>query len=59
MDAAPAHLKKAWAFGLQHTFHCDGWFLLHCLKVLVNSGKLKLPTEEQRASLSCVVVTGA
>jgi hypothetical protein len=57
IDSTPPHLKKAQAYGLQHIFHCDGWFIIHCLKNLVGSGKLKLPTEEQRKSLTAVAVT--
>ena len=57
LDATPPHLKKAQGFCLQSIFYSDGWFLLHCLKNLVNSGKLKLPTEDQRKSLTAVAIT--
>lgn len=57
LDVTPTHLKKAQGYCLQFIFHSDGWFILHCLKNLVNSGKLKLPTEEQRKSLTAVAVT--
>ena len=57
LENTPPHLKKAQSFCLQCLFHSDGWFILHCLKNLVNSGKLKLPTEQQRKSLSAVVIT--
>jgi hypothetical protein len=56
MDATPKHLRKMQLFGLQYIFHSDGWFLLHCMKELVNSGKLKLPTEEQKKSLTTIIV---
>lgn len=52
----PEHLRKMQMFELQHIFFSDGWFLLHCLTNLVNSGKLKLPTEEQRKSLSMLLI---
>ncbi|MBQ7827986.1 MAG: hypothetical protein IJ386_06950 [Clostridia bacterium] len=52
----PEHLRKMQMFELQYIFFSDGWFILHCLKNLVNSGKLKLPTEEQRKSLSMLLI---
>jgi len=57
LKATPANMKKAQSYCLQFIFHSDGWFILHCLKNLINSGKLKLPTEEQRRSLTAVVIT--
>jgi len=56
MDNTPNHLKKVQAYGLQHIFHSDGWFLLHCLKELVGNGKLKPPSDEQRKSLTTIIV---
>ncbi|MBE6709067.1 MAG: RNA polymerase sigma factor [Ruminococcaceae bacterium] len=56
LKSVPAHLKKVKAYELQFVFHSDGWFILHCLKNLVNSGKLKEPTEEQRKSLSMLII---
>jgi RNA polymerase sigma factor (sigma-70 family) len=55
MDGTPKQLQKAQAFGLQYIFYSDGWFLLHCLKELVNNGKLTLPTEEQKISLTTII----
>ncbi len=52
----PEHLRKMQMFELQYIFFSDGWFILHCLKNLVNSGKLKEPTEEQRKSLSMLII---
>ena len=54
----PEHMKKARAFGLQHMFLSDGLFIIFALNKLVESGRLKLPKEEQRNSLGAVVVTG-
>ena len=31
-------------------------FILHCMKELLNNGKLKLPTEEQKKSLTTIIV---
>jgi len=55
LAATPKHLYNAQMYGLQHIFHSDGWFILHCLKELVNNGKLKTPTEEQRKSLTALI----
>lgn len=57
MEATPAHLHKAQSYGLQHILHNDAFFILHCLKNLVNAGKLRLPTDKQRMSLTAVAVT--
>jgi len=54
----PEHMKKARAYGLQHMFLSDGLFIIHALNKLVENGKLKLPTEEQRNALGAVIVTG-
>ena len=56
IDSVPAHLQKIKEFELQYVFHSDGWFLLHCIVVLLNNGKLKLPTEEQRKALTTLIV---
>lgn len=52
----PKHLRKMQMFELQYIFSSDGWFLLHCMKELVNNGRLKLPTEEQKKSLTTMIV---
>ena len=36
-------------------FQSDGWFLLHCLLVLLHNGKLEEPNPSQRKSLMIVV----
>ncbi len=55
LQSTPKHLQKMRMYGLQHIFYCDAWFLLHCLKELVNNGKLSLPTEKQKQSLMTVL----
>lgn len=52
MAITPKHLKKVQEYQMQYIFHADGWFLLYCLKELLSNGKLQLPTEEQRKSIS-------
>lgn len=56
--SVPAHLQKIKEYELQYVFHSDGWFLLHCIVALLNNGKLKLPTEEQRKSLTTLIMPG-
>ena len=56
LNSVPAHLRKAKAYELQFLFHCDGWFLLHCIIALLNNGKLTPPTEEQKKSLTTIIL---
>lgn len=56
IENVPKHLKKMVAYGLQYTFYSDGPFLLYSLKELISSGRLKLPKEEQRVSLSILIL---
>lgn len=55
LQSVPAHLKKVKEYELQFLFHADGWFLIHCITVLLKNGKLKVPTESQRKSLSILI----
>lgn len=57
LESVPAHLKKVKTYELQFMFHSDGWFLLHCITELLKNGKLKKPTEEQRKSLTTLIIT--
>lgn len=56
LQNTPAQLLKMQKFVLQYIFYSDGWFLLHCLKALTNSGKLKQPNKAQKRSLSTIIV---
>ena len=56
LECVPAHLRKIREYELQYVFHSDGWFLLHCIVTLLNNGKLKLPTEEQRKALTTMII---
>ena len=51
----PARLHKARQFHLQNIFYSDGWFVLHCIMELLESGRLKQPKEEQRGALMTVI----
>ena len=51
----PARLHKARQFHLQNIFYSDGWFVLHCIMELLESGRLKQPREEQRGALMSVI----
>lgn len=55
LRTVPAHLRKVKEFELQFILHSDGWFLLHCINVLLENGKLQLPTESQRKSLTTII----
>lgn len=55
MKSVPAHLKKIKEYELQFVFYSDGWFLVHCITTLLNNGKLKEPTDEQRKSLTTLI----
>lgn len=52
----PKHLWRTQEYQLQYIFSANGWFLLYCLKELLENGKLRLPTEEQRRSLSMLYI---
>lgn len=56
LDGTPKHLHKMQKYGLQYTFFSDGWFILHCMKELVKNGKLQIPTEAQRKSLTTIII---
>lgn len=55
LKETPKQMRKMQVFELQYMFCSDGWFLLHCMKELVNHGKLKLPSEEQKKSLTTII----
>ncbi len=55
LQNTPKHLQNMRMYSLQHIFYSDAWFILHCLKELVNNGKLTLPTEKQKQSLMTVL----
>ena len=56
LSSVPAHLRKVKAYELQFVFCADGWFLLYCITVLLKNGKLRKPTEDQRKSLTTLIV---
>lgn len=56
LDTVPAHLRRMKEYELQYTFHSDGWFLLHCIRALLDSGRLKEPEEHQRKALMTLIL---
>ena len=56
LKATPPHMRTAQGYTLQYLFSSDGWFLLHCLKALISSGKLSEPQESQRKALTTVIM---
>lgn len=58
MERVPAHLKKVKAYTLQSAFHDDPLFLIHCITALLQNGKLQQPTQNQKQSLTTLIVKG-
>lgn len=56
LKSTPKHLHTMQKYSLQFLFFADGWFILHCLKELVNNGKLKAPTEAQKKALTTIII---
>ena len=56
LNNTPEQLLEMQKYGLQFAFYGDRRFILHCLMQLVNNGKLKLPTEEQRKALHTLII---
>jgi len=56
LKETPVQLRTMKKYGLQYIFYSDGWFILHCIKALIANGKLKEPTEEQRKSLTMIII---
>ena len=56
LSETPKHLHTMEKYGHQYIFYSDAWFILHCIKVLLANGKLKEPTEEQKRSLSTIII---
>lgn len=55
LNGIPPHLRKVREHELQYVFHSDGWFLLHCVLVLLKNGKLQEPTKGQRKALTTLI----
>ncbi len=56
MEDVPEHLKRVRAYELQGAFGADGHFLVHCMLYLLQKGKLTLPTEAQKKSVSMLIL---
>ena len=59
LNSVPAHLHKAKLYELQFLFHSDGWFLLHCIVALLKNGKLTSPTDEQKKSITTIILSNS
>lgn len=57
LECVPQHMRRTREYELQYTFYADGRFLHRCLWELIISGRLKLPTEEQKASMSTLLLS--
>ncbi len=56
LDMVAPHMRRVREYELQFVFSSDGYFLLHCIVCLLDNGKLKLPTEEQRKMLTTLIL---
>ena len=56
LKETPKQLQTMKKYGLQYIFYSDGWFILHCIKALLSNGKLKPPAEDQRKSLTTIII---
>ena len=56
LNSVPTHMRRVKEYELQYLFHSDGWFMLHCVVALLNSGKLQIPTEGQKKMLSTLII---
>lgn len=52
----PRHLVRMQKYGLQHIFYSNSLFVKSCINELLSSGKLKAPKEEEKISLTTVVI---
>ena len=56
VESVPPHMRKAREFEAQFILFADGRFAFHCIKNLLDSGKLKLPEEAQKKALSTLLM---
>lgn len=56
LNNTPTQLLEMQKYGLQFAFYGDRRFIIHCLMQLVNIGKLKPPTEEQKKALHTLII---
>ena len=56
LKETPKQLQTMQKHVLQYIFHSDGWFVLHCIKTLIANGKLKEPTDDQKKSLTTIII---
>ena len=56
LEGIPNHMKQVRLYELQGVFTADGAFLMHCMLYLLQEGKLTLPTEEQKKSVSMLIL---
>lgn len=56
MKCVPSHMRRAKEFEMQYLFGSDGRFLMHCLKTLVENGKLLVPEDNRKKSLTTLIM---
>ena len=55
LETVPRHMRRAEEYELQFVFSRDSMFIRYCIKTLLDEGKLKLPTEEQKKAMSTII----
>ena len=56
LECIPQNMRRAKEYELQYTFYADGRFLHRCLRELLYSGRLKLPEDRQKPSMSTLLL---
>ena len=56
VESVPPHMRKVREFEAQFILFADGKFAFHCIKNLLDSGRLKLPQEAQKKALSTLLM---
>lgn len=56
LNNTPTQLLEMQKYGLQFAFYGDRRFIIHCLMKLVDNGKLKPPTEEQKKAVHALII---
>ncbi|MBE6563589.1 MAG: sigma-70 family RNA polymerase sigma factor [Ruminococcaceae bacterium] len=56
IENTPKQMRKMQEFVQQYLLSSDGWFLIYCLWELVENGKLQVPEEKDRSSVTKIII---
>lgn len=56
LESVPTHLRKVEEYELQFLFSSNGYFLVHCMRSLMENGKLWEPAKGQRKILTTLMI---